>query len=271
MSLGLSVAIAAVPFLDMLDEEAEALSAKVLEAGEGPAARTAMDASRRRLAGGVDAFVRSLPASIRNDANAARGAAYVLTGLADERMLHRPTGGLERWQDRLLESELYGSALAGQEIVSRARASCAGATFGGAGGGQEGALFAPLYLAIFRAGFEGALRGDEAALQSLIAALEDVVGLGGGQIGELVPEPRPTRSGVSPTSMLILGGALYLLAGAGIWVSLTSPTLKKADFIADQIKFGRGVNPDLDADDPFRDSLGPSSLGVQPSSAEPEN
>lgn len=269
MSLGLSVAIAAVPFLDMLDEEAEALSAKVLEAGEGPAARTAMDASRRRLAGGVDAFVRSLPASIRNDANAARGAAYVLTGLADERMLHRPTGGLERWQDRLLESELYGSALAGQEIVNRARQACAGATFGGAaGGGQEGALFAPLYLAIFRAGFEGSLRGDEAALQSLIAALEDVVGLGGGQIGELVPEPRPTRSGVSPTFMLVLGAALYLLAGAGIWVSLASPTLSQADFIADQIKFGRGVNPDLDADDPFRDSLGPSTLGAQPSGTE---
>lgn len=266
MSLGLSIAIATVPFLEMLEEEAEELSAKVLESGEGPAARAAMDATRRRLAGGIDTFVRSLPASVRNDANTARAAAYALTGLADESMLHRPTGGLERWQDRLLESELYGSALAGQEIVNRARAACSGMAYGG--DNQEAVLFAPLFLAIFRSGFEGSLRGDEAALQSVITALEDVVGTGGGQVGELVPEPRPTRAGVAPSSMMILGAVMYLFAGAGIWLSLTSPTLRQADHIAQQIKFGRAIDPEIEADDPFRDSLGPVILGAPSASGE---
>ena len=259
MSLGFSIAIAAAPFLDLLDREEEALATQVLEAGGEPEVAAAMDRSRRRLAQGVDAFVRSLPTLIRNDANTARAAAYTLVGLVDERMLHHPAGGLDRWRDRLLEFELYGSALAGQEIVLRARASA----YGSAAGLQEpGAasesLLAPLYLGVLRAGFEGSLRGDLLGLTSLVTSLEETVGTDRGATAQISMDARPKRFGVSPLALATLGLAAWLLSGFAIWLTLPRDSLDEAAHIAQRITSGLPVLSGRV--DPLERSVGPSGL-----------
>ena len=239
MSTGFSIAIGAVPFFDLLDNEEEALAARVLESGSGPAVITAMDATRRRLAQGVDVFVRSLPASVRNDVNVSRAAAYVLVGLVDERMLHHPAGGLDRWREKLLEFELYGSALAGQEVVSRARASTSGS--GSESGVDDPALLASLYLAVFREGFQGSLRGDTLALSSLTASLEEAVGIGRHQTTDTITDVRPGRIGLSPLPLGLLGVVLWLVSGVGIWLMLPQTSLQEAEWMKERISAGLAV------------------------------
>ena len=169
MSIGYSIAIAAVPFFDLLDDEEASLAVRVLEANDERTVAAAMESTRRRLAHSVDAVVRSLPSAVRSDLAGSRAVAYALIGLADERMLHHPAGGLHRWRERLLEFDLYGSALAGQEIVTQARNAAHGVSgsSGSASDGNAPSLLAPLYLGVFRAGFEGSLRGDTVGLSSL--------------------------------------------------------------------------------------------------------
>ena len=260
MSLGFTIAIAAVPFLDMLDVEEDALSEQVRAANSDAAAGAALDQTRRRLAQGVDAFVRSLPSLIRNDANSARAAAYALVGLVDERMLHHPAGGLDRWRDRLLEFELYGSALAGQEVVTRARDAAYG-TFEesgeGAGAAPTGVL-APLYLGIFRAGFEGSLRGDSVALTTLITSLEESVGAASQGTHPLATYIRPKRLPVAPPTLVVFGFAAWLAAGFALWATLPNELFGDADRIRERIERGLPANlPDMD---PLDRSIGPSGL-----------
>ena len=260
MSIAFDVAIRAVPFLDLLDGEVESLAAQVLEIGGGPSEAAAMDATRRRLAQGVDAYVRSLPSVVRNDVNTSRIAAYTLVGLVDERMLHYPAGGLERWREHLLEFELYGSALAGQEIVSRAR----DATYGSvaeldesqAGGGA--ALLAPLYLAVFRSGFEGSLRGDVSELNTLISSLEETVSAGRARPIGVAAGDRPLRIGLSTERVAAIGVSLWLACGFTLWLALASDTLDTADQVAQRIAAGLPVVPG--AAPPLERSIGPSGL-----------
>ena len=260
MSLGFTIAIAAVPFLDMLDVEEDALSEQVRDANTDAAAVAAMDQTRRRLAQGVDAFVRSLPSLIRNDANSARAAAYALVGLVDERMLHHPAGGLDRWRDRLLEFELYGSALAGQEVVARAREAAYGSSFADAGA-QAGAptgVLAPLYLGIFRAGFAGSLRGDPVALTTLITSLEESVGA---EVPGNQPVPtyvRPKRLPVAPPVLVVLGFAAWLVAGFAMWATLPHDLFRDAERVRDRVVLGLPATP-TDVD-PLERSIGPSGL-----------
>ena len=262
MSLGYSVAIAAVPFLELLDQEEEDLAGQVLGTGDAagalegtPLASEAIDKCRRRLALGVDTFVRSLPTLVRNEASTARAAAYALVGLVDERMLHHPAGGLDRWRDRLLEFELYGSALAGQEIIQRARA-CSYGPSDGDGDSVSEFLLAPLYLGVLRAGFEGSLRGDPLALTSLITALEEAVGAMRGSTEQMPTHTRPKRAGISPFALAGLGLGVWLAAGLGVWSTVPRESLADADRINERI--ARALPVTQGATDPLERSIGPT-------------
>ena len=246
MSTSFEIAIRAIPFINLLDEEEEALAAQVLEANEASVA-SAMDTTRRRLAQGVDTFVRSLPIAVRNDANTSRAAAYALVALADERMLHHPAGGLNRWRERLLEYDLYGSALAGQEIVERARAAAYGTAAGvDSTSGRGGALLAPLYLAIFQVGFEGSLRGDAQALSSLTASLTEAIGSSGDRPSGLTRDIRPKRTGVAPRQLAAVG------------LVLPADTLREAVRITERTS--AGLPAIIGAPEPLERSVGPSGL-----------
>jgi type VI protein secretion system component VasF len=258
-AVGFAIAIRAVPFFDLLDNEEKSLASKILDAGSDSSVTLVMDTSRRRLAQGVDAFVRSLPTAIRNDVNTSRAAAYALVGLADERMLHYPAGGLDRWRERLLEFELYGSALAGQEIVTRARASAYGAAEASRSDGGGIALLAPLYLGVFRSGFEGSLRGNTLELSSLVASLEETLGAVRDRSAEIVADDvRPTRVGLSPLPLALLGIGAWLASGVGMWMTLPQDSLQEAGRIAERISAGLPVEPG--ALEPMSRSIGPSGL-----------
>ena len=230
MSTGHTIAVAAVPFFDLLDRELVGLVREVNEADDERGVATAMQDCRRRLASAVDAFVRALPAAIRNDPNQSRAGAYALVGLADERMLHYAAGGLERWRDHLLEFDLYGSALAGQEIVRAAQVAAQG-------GSQQGEL-GVLYLALLREGFEGSLRGDTHGLNSLAASLEEAVGVDRNSSMELLGEGGPKRTGVAPVPFAIAGVVLWLLAGFGVWLTLPSDAMASADRLVEGVRIG---------------------------------
>ena len=260
MSIGFSIAIAAIPFLDLLDREEASLAAKVLEAGDDSAVALAMEQSRRRLAQGVDAFVRSLPSLIRSDTNTARSASYALVGLVDERMLHHPSGGLDRWRDRLLEFELYDSGLAGQEIITRARAAAysSGASPGSDADITGEALLAPLYLGVLRAGFEGSLRGDTLGLISLICSLEESIGVDRRREVRIATDTRPERFGVSPAGMAALGLGAWLLSGLLVWATLPRQPLDLAARIAQRITADLPILQE--PIEPLQRSFGPSNL-----------
>lgn len=250
MSIGYSVAIGVVPFLDLLDDEEESLAGQVGEASGAQAVTAAMERSRRRLAQGVDSVVRSLPVVVRNDLAASRAIAYALIGLADERMLHHPAGGLDRWRERLLEFDLYGSALAGQEVVSRAQAAARGDTDG------DAATFAPLYLALFRSGFEGSLRGDTVGLASLVASLEEAVGARESSTA-LAADARPMRIGLAPIPAAALGLATWLVAGLAVWLALAGDVLDESDRMAERVRAGLPTTTDAG---PLERTIGPSNL-----------
>lgn len=258
MSIGLSIAIGAVPFFDLLDEEEASLAEQIAEEGEGPAAASLMDSTRRRLAQSVESVVRSMPTAIRSDLQISRAVAYALVGLADERMLHHPTGGLNRWRERLLEYELYGSALAGQEIVTNARAAAAGTMTAGAAAGSDPSLLAPLYLAIFKEGFEGSMRGDTLGLSNLVASLEETVGTGRGQVSDMAAYTRPPRIGASPLALALIGVLAWLVTGLGVWMFLPQDSLQDARRSAERVISGLPVLPG--GGGPLDRSIGPSNL-----------
>ncbi len=256
MSIGFQVAVCAVPFFDLLDEEEQSLAAQVAEASDDATATIAMQASRQRLAQGVDCVVRTLPATVRSDLTASRAVAYALVGLADGRMLHHPAGGLERWRERLLEFELYGSALAGQEVVAQARAAVS-ISEGAPSEPLHLSFLAPFYLSVFRAGFEGSLRGDAIGLSSLIAALEEVVGACGQDTLEVAPDDRPTRRGLASLPLAALGLAAWLVAGFSVWFAVGGQSLEESDRMAQRL--GRGL-PATAIIDPLHHTVGPSRL-----------
>ena len=257
MSIGYSIAIGAVPFFDLLDNEEESLAAQVLEAGDERTVAAAMETSRRRLAQSVDVVVRALPAAVRGDLTMSRAVAYALIGLADERMLHHPAGGLDRWRERLLEFDLYGSALAGQEIVAQARNAAHGVSGSSGPAGGDASLLTPLYLGVFRAGFEGSLRGDMVGLSSLIASLEEAAGAQRERPVEIATDVRPTRIGLSPMALAALGLMAWLASGLGVWLTLSGESLNDSARIAQRVSAGLPATTLLD---PLERSVGPSGL-----------
>ncbi|MFM7759368.1 MAG: DotU family type IV/VI secretion system protein [Burkholderiaceae bacterium] len=101
---------------------------------------------------------------------AARGATdelrYLMAALADELLLTRDWPGRSRFTDTLIETRLFGSSTAGDQIFQRIDALLAGA-------GDASPPMAPLYLFAISIGFEGRHRGlnSDQALQPLRDAL----------------------------------------------------------------------------------------------------
>ena len=236
MSMGIRIAILATGFLDLLDAEERELAARVHEAeGDERRVAAAMDATKRRLAREIDATIRRLPPLVATDPVLAREVGYALAGLADERILHYPAGGLGAWRERLLEIELYGSALAGHQIIERAEAAaCTRPEENAAGGSGPGpGLLAPFYLGMLRSGFEGELRGDPRR-EALIAALVEAVGK-----PPAVPLPtgeRKLRTRVRPLALVLVGLAVWLFTGAAVWWVTAAEPLRDAQALAQEIE-----------------------------------
>ena len=266
MIAGHAVAISAAPFIDVLAEQESALVA-VLLGTDGASvdphvAGNALETTRRRLIQGVDSAVRSLPAAVRGDQRASKAFAYALVALADERMLHHPTGAIERWRARLLEAELYDTALAGQEVVRRARvAALSDAEFEtGMKVMEDSSVFAPLYLALFRAGFEGSLRGDPVELSALVASLEEATASIRPADRRALVFPsaadRPARSAVSPRALAVIAFLVWLLGGPALWFGLADVALRQSATMAERLRAGLPVAARSDA---FIHGIGPTS------------
>ena len=248
MSIGYVVALSAVPFIDLLAEQESTLVAVLLGSDGEPVdshvAANAVEATRRRLIQGIDSAVRSLPASVRGDQSASKAFAYALVALADERMLHHPTGAIERWRARLLETELYDTALAGQEVVRRARASALSDADleTGVNAMEDSSVFAPLYLALFRAGFEGSLRGDPVGLSALVASLEEATASARPADRRTFTHPpaadRPARSAVSPRSLAVIAFLVWLLGAPVLWYGVTADAFLHSASIAERLRAG---------------------------------
>ena len=240
MNIGIDIAIRCMGFLDLLDAEERELAARVHEAeGDERRATTAMEAARRRLAREIESAVRRLPPLVGSDPGLAREIGYALAGLADERILHHPAGGLGAWRERLLEIELYGSALAGHEVIERAEAAAYARPEGTGAGGVGPGLLAPFYLALLRSGFEGELRGDPRR-DALIGALVDAVGKP--PAGPPPPGERRLRTRVRPLALALAGLAIWLAAGAGVWwVSAAEPLRDAQALLAEIERVERGL------------------------------
>ena len=267
MSLGYSVAVCAVPFIDLLEEQVETLASAMLDEESDEASRAAaLGAVRRRLLAGVDSVVRSLPGAVRAEQALVRAVAYALVGLVDERMLHHPAAATRAWRELLLETELYGSALAGQRIVSTARAAAQrAATPGGddlgtrsSGGAEDSAVLAPLYLALLRSGFEGSLRGDAVALTALMSSLEHAIG------ADEVTRPvidtpgaaaRVHRFALSSGDLAVCAMALWLLGSAMVWYAFSAPSLDTGAALSERLREGLSVG---DAQDESIHGVGPT-------------
>ena len=252
MDAGYAVAACALPFIAGLEGEIAGL------AGAGVGAEgdlridgveaPSLESARRRLAHAADAAVRALPRASAGVPGAAAAFAYGLVGLADERMLHHPAGLIEGWRARLLETELYASAIAGEEIVRRARSA---ARAGHDRGDDDGGLGPAFYLALMRAGFEGELRGDRGGLGELVSALEEAAGIRGFDPSVTPELPRAGlrvhRAAFSP-GMLAGAAALVWVASAPVlWSVFAGPALAESTHMAARLRAGLDVSVGADA------------------------
>lgn len=267
MIAGHVVAISAVPFIDLLAEQESSLVAVLLGADGEPVdshvAANAIEATRRRLIQGIDSAVRSLPAAVRGDQRASKAFAYALVALADERMLHHPTGAVERWRTRLLEAELYDTALAGQEVVRRARAAALSDAEleTGVKVMEDSSVFAPLYLALLRAGFEGSLRGAPVELSALIASLEEATGsvrtTDRRALAASSAADRPARSAISPRALAVIAFLVWLLGAPALWYGLAGNTFLESASVAERLRAGL---PMATPTDEFVHGIGPTPI-----------
>ena len=246
MNAGYTIAVCAIPFLERLAVEEAKLASTIAQGGEdeGDAIEQAITSARQQLVRGVDEAVRALPGPVRGEPGLAKAFAYGLVGLADERMLHQATGTVEQWRETLLEAELYDTAIAGQEIIRSARAAAlaAGAGVGEEEGrAEEGAqIFGPFYLALLRAGFEGALRGDARALAALTESLEEAAACTHRAERTRIAAPpksaRPSRSPMSPRSLAFIACMVWLAEGPVLWSVLSGRTLAETDAAAQRLR-----------------------------------
>ena len=118
-------------------------------------------------------------------------------------------------------------------------------------------MLAPLYLAVLRAGFEGALRGDNTALSTLTSSLMDTVGAGrDGSVG-LASGGRPSRMGLPVRSLAAAGVAVWLGAGFLTWYLFSAEPLERAGVIAERVSANLPVDMERE---PLDRSAGPSGL-----------
>lgn len=155
-------------FVSEVMQTANALEHPPMYADDVPPSldRTAEDTSDK-LARNIEAQTLDIS---RNGSTADRTAVdelrYLKAAIADELLLSCDWLGRSRYTDYLVETRLFGSSIAGDEIFRRIEALLAHA------GGQPTQM-APLYLFAISIGFEGRYRGPQAAeaLQPLRDAL----------------------------------------------------------------------------------------------------
>ena len=132
------------------------------------------EGARRAAEDACDALSRAIDAQTMEIARAGspsdRAAVdelrYLKAALADELLLSRPWPGRSKFTDCLIETRLFGSSIAGDEIFRRIDLLLNDAS------GQPSQM-APLYLCAISTGFEGRHRGSDAerSLQPLRDAL----------------------------------------------------------------------------------------------------
>lgn len=132
------------------------------------------ESARRAAADACESLAREIDAQTldisRSGSTADRTAVdelrYLKAAIADELLLSRDWPGRSRYTEHLVETRLFGTSIAGDEIFRRIAALLAHA------GGQPSQM-APLYLCAISIGFEGRYRGPQSAeaLQPLRDAL----------------------------------------------------------------------------------------------------
>lgn len=123
------------------------------------------ESARRAAQDACEALAREIDAQTmdiaRSGSMADRAAVdelrYLKAAIADELLLSRDWSGRSRYTESLVETRLFGTSIAGDEIFRRIDALLAHA------GGQP-SLMAPLYLFAISIGFEGRHRGPQAAI-----------------------------------------------------------------------------------------------------------
>lgn len=123
------------------------------------------DSARGSAAEACEVLARKIDAQTmdisRNGSTADRAAVdelrYLKAAIADELLLSRDWSGRSRYTEHLVETRLFGTSIAGDEIFRRIHALLAQAA------GQPSQM-APLYLFAISIGFEGRHRGAQAAM-----------------------------------------------------------------------------------------------------------
>jgi len=158
-------------------------------------------------------------------------AQYVMAALADETLLLRVDwNGRDAWQNRLLETALFGSSLAGERVFERLDALLADP-------GRAHPSLATLYLIALALGFRGRYwrPEDEGQLRVYRAALARIITRAVPDAGEVGPRlfDQPYRHTVERGRAVRLPGLrpwlaataavmlLFLTCGYGLWHSAT--------------------------------------------------
>ena len=141
--------------------------------------------------------------------------------------------------------------------MDRARAAAHGVPDADTGLMSGSSVLAPFYLAVFRAGFEGALRGDAVGRSTLITALEEACAVHQATRFEVPPDNRPRKWGLAPLPLAGLGIAAWLLAGFAAWFALSGDALVDSDRLAQRLS---ARVPVTDGAAPLERSIGPSGL-----------
>ncbi len=166
-------------------------------------------------------------------------AGYVMAALADEHFLNLDWEGRDLWAQNLLESRLYGTHMAGEQVFERAEALLRE---------RDDREMAAIYLLALSLGFEGEHRGRGAsgaeALRDLKGRLLAFVSPGGSEMestSELFPqsylhtlagEPQTRLPRVATWSLILLGVmGVYLLISHLVWMNVSGAVREIADAI----------------------------------------
>ncbi len=159
-------------------------------------------------------------------------AQYVMAALADETMLLRVNwDGRLIWQDRLLETALFGTRVAGERVFERLDALLAD-------GPRASSDLATIYLVALALGFRGRcwraeddaqLANYRTALSRIIAREDPAIARDGGPIfeqayGHLIERGRAVRlPHLRPWYMVMAVVFLFFLVSShALWISLTA-------------------------------------------------
>ncbi|MBP2312800.1 DotU family type IV/VI secretion system protein [Azospirillum soli] len=170
-----------------------------------------------------------------------REAQYVMAALADETMLLRVNwDGRDVWADRLLETALFGTRVAGERVFERLDALLADSS-------RASPDLATVYLVALALGFrgrcwrpedEGELRAYRTALARIIARHDPELAREGGHLfeqayGHTIEQGRPVRMPhLRPWGLALVALVALFLAGShALWVTRTADLEQALDRI----------------------------------------